>query len=128
MKIFLACTFFSLLAAEPAGAQVLSTADTLGKGTQSALASDSRIFVDGARLHIIAGQYVRGLTARLDLYLLANDTRTEDEEGAEGIDQFAVGAGGNWNCARSHGFSFSLFGVVTVPLTRRDQASRITAT
>jgi hypothetical protein len=116
-----------VLACAPARAQVLTTADTLGKGTQGVLASDSHIFVDEARLHIIAGQYVRGLAGRADLYVVASDTRTEDEAGTSVLDQFSMGVGGNWNLARWNGFSVSLFGIVSVPLTRRDQASDVLA-
>ena len=127
MRHLTAVTILLALAGASAQAQVLTTADTLGKGVQGALASDSHIFVDDARLHIIAGQYVRGLTDRLDLYLLASDTRTDDETGTTVLDQFSLGAGGNWTITRWKGFSVSLFGIVSVPLTHRDQASDVLA-
>jgi hypothetical protein len=127
MKRILAVAVFCALACSSSEAQVLTTADTLGKSAQGVLASDNRIFVDGARLHIIAGQYVRGLASRFDLYVVASDTRTDDETGTTVLSQFSMGAGGNWNIARWKGFSFSLFGIVSVPLTRRDQASDVLA-
>ena len=96
MRHLTAVTILLALAGASAQAQVLTTADTLGKGVQGVLASDSHIFVDDARLHIIAGQYVRGLTSRFDLYVIASDTRTDDETGTTVLDQFSLGAGGNW--------------------------------
>ncbi len=118
---------FSLASSSIASAQVLTTADTLGRGAQGVLASDNHIWVDDVRLHIIVGQYVRGLSGSVDLYVLASDTRTEDEAGTAVINQFSVGAGGNWRVARFKGFSVSIFGIVSVPLTRRDQASDVLA-
>jgi hypothetical protein len=109
-----------------AEAQVLATADTLGSGKQAVLLSENRIFVDGFRLHIVVGQYARGLADRLDLYLAAGVTRTDDET-ATTVNQPWLGVGGNWNVARWKGFSASLFGIVSVPLTRRDQASVVLA-
>jgi hypothetical protein len=115
------------IAASAAPAQVLSTADTLGRGTQSVFVSDNRIFVDGARLHILVGQYVRGLTDRVDLYLLASDTRTDDESGETVLDQASVGGGVNWRLGRWRGFGASLFGVASTPLNRRDQSCDVLA-
>jgi hypothetical protein len=127
MKHVVAIAVLFVLAGSMAEAQVLTTADTLGKGVQGVLGSDNRIFVDGARLHIIVGQYVRGLASRFDLYVVASDTRTDDETGTTVLDQFSLGAGGNWNIVRWKGFSVSLFGIVSVPLTHRDQASDVLA-
>ena len=125
MRSALVAAVLVFLAGSVSEAQVLTTADTLGKGTQGTLVSDNRIFVDGARLHIIAGQYVRGLASRLDLYLVATDTRTDDEAGMAVLDQFSLGVGANCTLARWSGFSVSLFGIVSVPVTRRDQASDV---
>jgi hypothetical protein len=110
------------------GAQVLTTADTLGgAGKQAVLVSENRIFVDGARLHLAVGQYVRGLTDRFDLYVLAGVTRTDDETASVVINQAWLGAGGNWNIGQWEGFSASLFGVVSAPVSRRNQASVVLA-
>ncbi len=115
------------LVASTAGAQVLTTADTLGQGAQSVFLSENRIFVDGARLHIIVGQYVRGVRKDVDVYLLAGSTRTDDETGSCVLSQSWVGGGGNWKLGQWRGFSASLFGVASVPLNRRDQASDVLA-
>ena len=116
-----------LAPAAPAHAQVLTTAETLGRGKQAVLASENRIFVDGARLHLLVGQYVRGLTDRLDLYLVAGDTRTDDETTTLVIDQAWLGIGGNWSLGQWKDFHASLFAVVSVPINRRDQASLVLA-
>ena len=108
-------------------AQVLTTAETLGKGKQAVLFSENRVFVDDARLHLIVGQYVRGLSDRFDLYLVGGATRTDDETGTSVLTQFWLGVGGNWNLAQWKGFRASLFGVVSVPVTRTDQASDVLA-
>jgi hypothetical protein len=111
----------------PAEAQVLATADTLGSGKQAVLFSENRIFVDGFRLHIVVGQYARGLADHVDLYLVAGVTRTDDETATTVLNQAWLGVGGNWNVARWKGFSASIFGIVSVPVTRRDQASVVLA-
>ena len=115
------------LSCAAADAQVLTTAETLGKGKQAVLFSENRVFVDGARLHLIVGQYVRGLTDHFDLYLVGGATRTDDEAGTSVITQFWLGAGGNWNFGQWRGFRASLFCVVSAPVTRRDQASDVLA-
>jgi len=127
MKRVAAAAMVWAVAVCPAGAQVLTTAATLGKGAQGVFASDNWIFVDGARLHIIAGQYVRGVTSRLDVYFVASETRTADEAGEVILSQLSLGIGGNWTVARWKGFSVSLFGIVSVPITRRGQASDVLA-
>jgi hypothetical protein len=108
-------------------AQILTTAETLGKGKQAVLFSENRVFVDDARLHLIVGQYVRGLSNRFDLYLVGGATRTDDEAGTSVLTQFWVGVGGNWSFGQWKGFRASLFCVVSVPVTRRDQASDVLA-
>ena len=127
MKPLTAAAVLLVLVSTPVAAQVLTTADTLGKSAQGVLVSENRIFVDGVRLHIVAGQYVRGVTSRFDLYVVASDTRTEDETATTVLNQLSLGAGGNWTVARWKGFSVSLFGVVSVPVTHRDQASDVLA-
>ncbi len=115
------------LVAPGAGAQVLSTADTLGQGAQSVFVSENRIFVDGARLHIIVGQYVRGVRKDLDVYVLVASTRTDDEVGEIVLSQASIGGGANWKLGDWHGFSASLFGVASLPINRRNQASDVLA-
>ncbi len=127
MKTIVLLALAAILVAPAAGAQVLTTADTLGQGAQSLFLSDNRIFVDGARLHIIVGQYVHGVRKDLDLYLLATSTRTDNEAGTCVVSQVSAGGGANWKLGQWHGFSISLFGVATLPLTDRDQASDVLA-
>jgi len=110
-----------------AQAQVLSTAETLGRGNQAVLVSENRIFVDGARLHLIVGQYVRGISDRADLYVVGGLTRTDDETGSQVLNQSWLGLGGNWSLAEYRQFRVSLFGVLSAPLTRRDQSSDLLA-
>jgi hypothetical protein len=110
-----------------ADAQILTTAETLGTAKQAVLFSENRIFVDGARLHIVVGQYVRGVTDRFDLYLVAGATRTDEETGTAVLNQAWLGAGGNWNFAEWRGFKASLFGVLSAPVTRRSQSSVVLA-
>jgi hypothetical protein len=114
-----------LLAALRTDGQVLTTADTLGRGVQSAFVSENRLFVDGARLHIVIGQYVRGVSDRVDVYVLVGHTRTDDEAGSRVDGQTWIGGGGNWRIARWKGFSASLFGVASLPLDRRSQACTV---
>jgi hypothetical protein len=108
-------------------AQVLTTAETLGKGKSGLLFSDNRIFVDGARLHLLVGQYVRGLSGRFDVYIVAGATRTDDEDATSVITQGWVGGGGNVSLAEWKGFRMSAFGVVSTALNRRTQASDVLA-
>ena len=110
-----------LLFAARAGGQVLSTAETLGKGKSAVLASDN-VIVPGAdisNLNIAYGQFARGLNDRFDLYLSAGATTTD------GSTQAWIGGGGNVRLARVRKISVSLFSVATVPLTRRDQACQV---
>ena len=116
-----------LAACTAAHAQVLTTAETLGTGKAGVLVSDNRIFVDGVRLHLVVGQYVRGLSDRFDLYLVAGTTRTDDESGTRVLTQTWLGAGGNLSAGQWKGFRASVFGVVSAPVNRRDQACVILA-
>jgi hypothetical protein len=127
MRTAFLATFLLAVVATAAGAQVLTTADTIGRSNQGVFFSDNRIFVDGVRLHIVVGQYVRGVTDRLDIYLVAGDTRTDNERGTAVLSQAWVGAGGNWTVGRWRGFSVSLFGIVSTPISRRGEASVVLA-
>jgi hypothetical protein len=127
MKTAWALLVLVLGACTTAHAQVLTTAETLGRGNAGVLLSENRIFVDGARLHLMVGQYVRGLSGRFDLYLVAGTTRTDDEAGVSVLTQAWLGAGGNLGLGQWNGFRASLFGVVSAPVNRRDQASVLLA-
>ena len=107
-----------MLISQQTSAQVLSTAETLGKGTSAVLFSDN-VIVPGEGiddLNIAYGQYARGLHARFDLYLSSGATTTE------GLTQVWIGGGGNVRLARIRKVSVSLFTIATVPLTHRDDA------
>jgi hypothetical protein len=120
MKALIPAALF-LLAAVSADAQVLSTAETLGKGKSGLLVSDN-VIVPGAgipNLNIAYGEFARGLTDRVDLYLAAGETRTDGET------QWWAGGGGNVRLARIRKLSVSFFSIATVPLTRHDEACRV---
>jgi hypothetical protein len=102
-----------------ADAQVLTTADTLGRGKTGVLLSENEIRVDTFRLNIAYGEYAHGLTDRFDLYAAAGETTTE------GLTQFWIGGGGNVHLAKIRRVSLSAFNIASVPLTRRDQACRL---
>ena len=108
-------------------AQVLTTAETIGRAHQAVLFSENRVFVEGARLHMVVGQYVRGVADHVDIYVVAGATRTDDEAGTSVLNQAWLGAGANWSVGSWRGFRASLFGVVSAPITRRSQASVILA-
>jgi len=99
-------------------AQVLATAETLGRGTSAVLFTDNVIVPgDGiAYLNIAYGQYARGVHDRADLYVSFGETTTE------GSTQVWIGGGGNVRLARMRKVSVSLFGIATIPLSRRDEA------
>jgi hypothetical protein len=114
-----ALTLTLTLFAFPVSAQVLTIADTIGKGKNAILVSDNQIFVDEFRLNIAYGQWVRGLGNRFDLYAAAGETTTE------GLTQAWVGGGGNLALFKAGRVSVSAFNVATVPVTRRDQACQV---
>ena len=116
----LAALLFVLLAG-PVGAQVLTTADTLGKGKSGLLVSDNVIMPgDGiAHLNIAYVEFVHGLSDRFDLYLSGGETTTD------GATQGWAGGGGNVRLARIGKAAVSLFAVAAVPFNRRDQACRL---
>jgi hypothetical protein len=110
-----------LMAAIPASAQVLATADTLGKGKSGVLFSDNVIVPgDGiAHLNIAYVEFARGLSDRFDLYLSGGETTTE------GATQGWAGGGGNLRLVRIRKAAVSLFAVASVPLNRRDEACQV---
>lgn len=110
------------LCAAPAQAQVLTTAETLGTGKQVVLISENHLFVDNVDLNIVYVQYVRGLTSRVDAYLSLGTTRIF------GDNQAWVGIGVNANILKWRGYGVSAFGVASIPLHKRDQASTVLLT
>jgi hypothetical protein len=107
-----------LVAAVSADAQVLSTAETLGKGKSGLLVSEN-VIDPGAgipNLNLAYGEYARGLSDRFDLYLAAGATATD------GATQWWAGGGGNLRLARIRKVSLSFFTMAALPITRRDEA------
>jgi len=102
-------------------AQVLATGETLGRGKSALLLSDN-ILVPGSGipdLNIAFGEWAKGVSDRLDLYLIGGETTTD------GDTQFWVGGGGNLRLARVDKVSVSLFGVASVPFNHRDEACQV---
>jgi len=117
-RILAAAACVLLAVAGEAGAQVLSTADTLGAGKSAVLVADNVIVPgDGIdNLNVAFGQYARGLHDRFDLYLAAGATTTE------GSTQAWIGGGGNLRLVRIRKVAISLFGLASVPVNHRDEA------
>lgn len=62
-----------------APAQVLTTAETLGRGSQAVMLSENHLFVDGVDLNIAYAQYVRGMSKRFDLYVSFGTTNIQGQ-------------------------------------------------
>lgn len=110
-----------LLLAAPAAAQVLTTADTLGRGRSGVLVTDNVIVPGDGIPHLNIGyvELARGLSDRFDLYLSGGETTTE------GSTQWWAGGGGNLRLARVGKIAVSLFAVAAIPFNHRDQACRL---
>lgn len=122
---FLAFYFvIGLFFVSSASAQVLATAETGGKGGQAVLFSANGLLPEGLKLFNVYGQYIYGVTDRLDVGPIYGNIT------ALGRTQHYVGLG--WNLTllrRSQTFvDVSLFGTATVPLNSRNDASTVLAT
>ena len=106
-----------------ANAQVLTTAVTGGKGNSALLISPNGLFPDGLNLFNGYVQYSRGLTDRFDGYAAYGNIT------ALGQTQHYVGVGGNLNLVNSKAvctpYDISWFNMVTVPVSRRTDASSV---
>ena len=104
-----------------ASAQVLTTGETGGKGNQAILFSVNGIFPEGLKLFNIYGQYIYGVSDRLDVGPIYGNIS------ALGSTQHYAGFG--WNLAlihRSQAFvDVSFFGAATFPLNNRSEASTV---
>lgn len=102
-------------------AQVLATGETGGKGNQAIFLSANNIVPEGLSLLNVYGQYVYGVTDRLDVGPVYGNIS------ALGRTQHYVGI--NWNLTllrRKQAFvDVSFFGVATVPLNKRSEASTV---
>ena len=120
MKTFcIVAALFLVTLAGNAGAQVLNVPQTLGAGNQSIFISENRLYIEGDQLNVAYGQYARGLNDRFDFCVATGQTRF----GGRG--QMYVAVGGNWNLFTWKKFSLSAYNMVSVPVTRRDEASLV---
>lgn len=99
--------------------QVLTTAETLGKGKQAAFVSENRLYVDDVLLNIAYAQYIRGLTPNFDLYISAGDTRISQR------DQPFVGLGGNLHLFKVKEFNVSSFNMFFTGLSERKESASV---
>ena len=126
MKKALVCcaAAVGILLADQASAQVLATAETGGKGNQALFISANGLYPEGLTLFNTYGQYVYGLTDRIDV------AATYGNISALGENQNYVGLG--WNAVllrRNQALvDVSFFNVVTLPLNNRSQASTVVMT
>lgn len=117
--------WFLLGATVDARGQVLITGETGGSGAQSVVVTANLLSVkDFATLHNFWAQYGYGLADRADIFAAYGAIRVFGET------QHYVGAGSNISLLqrRRHGLDVSFFNNVTVPLTRRKEASTLLAT
>ena len=114
-------TLSGLFLASSVSAQVLATGETGGKGNHAVLLSANAIVPDGLSLLNVFGQYIYGVTDRLDVGPVYGNVS------ALGRTQHYVGVSWNLNLLRrSQTFvDVSFFGVVTVPLNKRGEASTV---
>jgi len=100
-------------------AQVLTTAETLGKGKEAITVSANQLYDSGVPLNVSYVMYARGLTSSFDLYAAVGWTHIEHQ------DQAWLGVGENAKLFSAKKFSVSLFTFASVPLHRTDQASTV---
>lgn len=100
-------------------AQVLTPAETLGKGNDTLFFSQNSLFVDDVYLNIFYVGYMRGLTERADIYAYAGETHIL------GQDQLWLGVGGNVRLFRAKGFTVSTFNVLSGGVHRRQESSTV---
>ncbi len=109
---------FALLASS-ASAQVLTTAETLGKGKQMVVVSENHLDDAGTGINIAYAMYIRGLTSRFDLYTAVGETHLLGEG------QAWAAVGGNAKLFSARKISVSLFTLASVPLHRFSEASPV---
>lgn len=103
----------------PVEAQVISTAETSGKGKTTYIASLNANRYQGVNG---SGGYVwvgRGVTDRLDVFTI------DGWSTVPGATQFWVGVGSNFRFAQLAGWDMSLYQYLTTPLNRRQEASAV---
>lgn len=107
-----------------AHAQPLATGESGGKGNSAILLSANGLYPEGLTLTNIYFNYIYGLTDRIDLSAIYGNIS------AMGEGQHYIGFGWNANLVkRSKAFvDVSFFNTVTVPLNRRNEASKVLMT
>ena len=108
-----------ILFAVTINAQVYSTASPSGKGKNFGSVQVFQMKYLGSWSTGGWAQYTRGLTDRVDGFVLAGVTHYD------GATQPYVGVGSNVNLGKLAGFDVSIYDYVTVPLARRDEASTV---
>lgn len=103
-------TIFGLLITVSSQAQVLSTADTLGKGKNLLAVSENHLEDAGVGINIAYLQYIKGVNRNLDLYLSIGQTDLLDES------QQWIGLGWNAHMVSIKGVSVSFYTNTTIPL------------
>lgn len=120
-RILVGFAILSALFSAKASAQVLATAETGGKGNQAVFFSANGLYPEGLTLFNAYGQYVYGLTDRVDVMAAYGNIS------ALGENQNYIGFG--WNAVvlrRKQAFvDVSFFNVITVPLSKRSQSSTV---
>ncbi len=115
MNKFLIIAF--CLYATAASAQVLTTAETLGKGKQMVAVSENHLNDAGTGINIAYVMYAKGLTSRFDLYVAVGQTQLL------GQGQAWAGVGGNAKLFSARKVSVALFTLASVPLHRFSESS-----
>lgn len=110
-----------LFSAISAQAQVLTTADTLGRGKQAVVVSENELSDSGLGINVAYAMYIRGVSDKADLYVSVGETHLL------GQDQAYAGIGGNAQLLHAKGISVSLFGLASMPLHKQDQACTVLA-
>jgi hypothetical protein len=116
---------FWLLGSVAARGQVLLTGETGGSGAQGVVATGNVISPKGfANLANVWAQYGYGLTERIDLFASYGAMRVFQTT------QHYVSVGSNLGILRRarHGLDVSLYGSLSTPLTRRQEASTLLVT
>ena len=124
MIVGLAIIIITILFASQISAQVLVTGETGGKGGKAIFLSANGLNPEGLSLFNVYGQYVYGLTDRLDIF------GTYGNISALGKTQHYVGLGWNINILKRSlvGVDVAFFNVITTPLNKRGDSSTILLT
>jgi hypothetical protein len=112
-------SFLLLILSGSTAAQVLTTAETLGKG-RAVTAAENHLWVDGASINGAWVEYAYALSPRFDLYLYPVWTISTG-----GQNQQCFGIGGNFHLFQYHRIDAALFNVWSTPLSRQKQASTV---